>query len=61
MSEKYKVRDRQGLYFVTVTIVDWVDLLTRPVYKDVIVDSLKYCQEQKGPIERVCTLNPHVC
>jgi putative transposase len=48
MSEKYKVRDFSQIHFITVTIVDWVDLLTRPVYKDIIIDSLKHCQENKG-------------
>ena len=37
-----------GTYFLTLTIVDWVDIFTRPVYKKIIVDSLTYCQENKG-------------
>jgi REP element-mobilizing transposase RayT len=28
--------------------VQWVDVLTRPIYKDIIIDSLRYCQQQKG-------------
>ncbi|WP_421827154.1 hypothetical protein [Larkinella sp.] len=35
-------------YFLTLTVVDWVDVFTRPVYKDIIVDSLRYCQQHKG-------------
>ena len=38
------------VYFVTDTVVDWVDIFTRPVYKHIIVDSLKYCQRHKGLI-----------
>jgi hypothetical protein len=30
MSEKYKFDDPDGMYFVTPTIVGWVDLFTRP-------------------------------
>ncbi|WP_276497943.1 REP-associated tyrosine transposase [Pontibacter litorisediminis] len=37
-----------GLYFLTMTVVDWVDVFTRPVYKHIIVDALKFCQEKKG-------------
>lgn len=48
MSEKYKVRNSQALYFVTCTIVDWVDLLTRPDYKNILIDSWKHCQKEKG-------------
>ncbi|MEO9802822.1 MAG: hypothetical protein ABJF04_06225 [Reichenbachiella sp.] len=44
MSEKYKFRDPEGLYFVTCTIVHWIGLFTRKEFKHIIVDSLKYCQ-----------------
>lgn len=36
------------LYFITTTVVDWVDIFTRPKYKYIIVDSLAYCQQYKG-------------
>jgi len=36
------------VYFVTDTVVDWVDIFSRPCYKHIIISSLKYCQEQKG-------------
>ena len=34
--------------FVTTTVVDWVDVFTRLQYKEIVVDSLRYCQENKG-------------
>ena len=36
------------LYFVTSTVVDWIDVFTRPIYKHIILDSLKSCQINKG-------------
>ena len=36
------------LYFTSSTIIDWMDVFTRPLYKHIIVDSLKYCQDSKG-------------
>jgi len=48
MSEKYKVYDNQALTFVTMGIVDWMDLFTREVYKEIVIDSLKYCKKEKG-------------
>ena len=36
------------IYFITDTVVDWVDVFTRPIYKQIIVDSLKFCQQEKG-------------
>jgi REP element-mobilizing transposase RayT len=48
MSEKYKVHNPEGVYFITITVVNWIDLLTRKEYKDIVIDSLKYCQQGKG-------------
>ena len=36
------------VYFITLTIVDWLDIFTRPAYKHIIVDSLNYCIANKG-------------
>ena len=36
------------LYFTTSTMVDWMDIFTRPQYKHIIVESLEYCQANKG-------------
>jgi len=35
-------------YFLTPTVVDWVDVFTRPVYKNFLVDQLKWSQENRG-------------
>ena len=36
------------LYFTTTTVIDWLDIFTRPVYKHIVVESLAYCQQHKG-------------
>ena len=38
------------LYFTTSTVINWVDIFTRPSYRHIIVDSLSYCQSHKGLI-----------
>jgi len=43
MSEKYKVGDSFIPHFIATTVIDWVDLFTRQEYRDIIIDSLKYC------------------
>ena len=48
MGFAYKISDQQGVYYVTATVVQWVDVFTRPAYKDIVVDSLKFCQKNKG-------------
>ena len=36
------------LFFITMTIVNWIDLFTRQIYFDFIIDNLSYCQKNKG-------------
>ena len=36
------------VYFVTDTVVDWENIFTRPLYRHIIIDSLQYCQKEKG-------------
>ncbi len=44
---RYKIIDQKGLNYLTLTIVGWVDIMSRKIYRDIVVDSLKYCQEYK--------------
>ena len=46
----YKIRNPNGIYFITFSVVDWIDVFTRNCYSDIVIDSLKYCQSQKGLI-----------
>ncbi len=46
--DRYFIRDQQATYFLTFTVVDWVDIFTRPVYKQVLTDALNYCIAHKG-------------
>ncbi|AMJ65772.1 REP-associated tyrosine transposase [Hymenobacter sp. PAMC 26628] len=60
MSEKYKIRDSQHLYFVSFATVNWIDVFTRRLYNDIFVDSLRYCQEHKGlEIYAWCLMTNH--
>ncbi|MDO8965747.1 MAG: transposase [Algoriphagus sp.] len=61
MSRKYKIRDQEKLYFVTFTIVEWIDLFTRRDYRDIFLDSLKFCQKNKGlDLCAFCIMSSHV-
>lgn len=46
--DRYSITDQHDTYFITCTIVQWIDLFTRIVYKEVIVDAFKYCICNKG-------------
>lgn len=61
MSSKYKFGPEENLHFVTYSIVYWIDLFTRPVYKDIIINSLDYCCEHKGlRIFAWCIMSNHI-
>ncbi len=58
MSEKYKFNDPQGMYFVSMATVGWVDVFTRPELKHIIIDSLRHCQKEKGLVIHAWCLMP---
>jgi len=61
MSEKYKFHNGDGIYFITPTIVEWIDLFTRKEYCELILDSLKFCQQKKGlVIHAWCIMPSHL-
>ena len=48
MSTKYKFTDPQATYFVTATVVDWIDVFTRNEYRNILLDSIRHCQQYQG-------------
>lgn len=48
MSRNYKFHDQERPYFVTFSVVNWIDAFTRREYKDILLDSLRYCMLNKG-------------
>ncbi len=47
MSTGYQIIDQKAPYFLTFQIVDWVDIFTRKIYKDIIIDSFKFMIENR--------------
>jgi putative transposase len=45
---KYRILEQHGLNYLTLTIVGWIDIFSRQRYRDIVIESLKYCQEHKG-------------
>jgi hypothetical protein len=41
MSRKHKFHDQAANYFVSFASVFWIDVFTRKIYKDIIVDNMK--------------------
>jgi REP element-mobilizing transposase RayT len=56
MSTGYQIYDKEGSYYLTFqaciehsrNIVDWVEIFTRKVYRDIILESFAYGRKHKG-------------
>lgn len=61
MSRNYKFHNPDGVYFVSFAVVEWLDVFTRKEYKNIIIDSLQYCQKEKGmEIFAWCVMTNHM-
>lgn len=50
MEEGYAIRDQTLPHFITATVVDWIDVFTRKVYRDEVIQCLNYCINNKGMV-----------
>jgi REP element-mobilizing transposase RayT len=48
MGSAYQIRDQGQVYFCTFQVVGWVDIFTRREYRDFMLDSFRYCRQEKG-------------
>ena len=57
----YKIRNKEGIHFITFAVVEWVDVFTRKEYRDVVLDSIRFCQKEKGLLVHAwCIMSNHV-
>ena len=56
----YKIIDQGGMYYVSFAVVAWVDVFTKKEYRDIIIESLQHCQQEKGlEIYGWCIMSNH--
>ncbi len=48
MRSRYKITGKEGVYFLTGTIVEWLPVFTSEKYFHIFVESLKFCRREKG-------------
>jgi len=61
MSRNYKFHNPEGLYFISFAVVGWLDVFTRNEYKDLFLESVRFCQKDKGlEIHAWCLMTSHV-
>jgi REP element-mobilizing transposase RayT len=59
--DRYFITDQNAPHYVTFTVVDWVDVFTRPSYKNIITNNLNICIEKKGLIVYAwCLMSNHI-
>ncbi len=61
MSRTYKFHDQSKLYFVSFATVYWIDVFVRNDYRNIMLDSFRHCQAEKGlEIYAWCLMTSHV-
>lgn len=62
----YKIRNKKEIHFVTFAVevpiaIGRVDVFTRKEYRDIIVESLRFCQKEKGLLlHGWCIMSNHI-
>lgn len=47
MRSRLRITDRDGIYFITSTIVEWIPVFTGCEYYRILIDSIQFCRENK--------------
>ncbi|HEU5052821.1 MAG TPA: transposase [Hanamia sp.] len=47
MSQKYRFGDPGKLHFISFAVAYWIDLFVRNEYREILIESWKYCQKGK--------------
>lgn len=57
----YKIRNKAAIHFLTFAVVEWVDVFTGKIYRDIILDSIRHCQKEKKLLLHCwCIMSNHV-
>jgi putative transposase len=56
----YRITSQFELHFVTLTVVQWVDVFSRKIYRDIFLENIKHCQREKGlSVHSWCLMSVH--
>jgi REP element-mobilizing transposase RayT len=57
----YKIRNQAEVHFISFAVVEWIDVFTRKEYRDIVIESIRFCQEEKGLLlHGWCIMSNHV-
>ena len=62
MSDRgYSIKDQHAIHFITFAVIRWINVFNRSQYSDIVVESLKYCQKEKGlRVHAWCLMSNHI-
>lgn len=61
MEGGYKMRNQAAIHFITFAVVEWVDVFSRKEYRDIVLDSIRFCQQEKGLLLHCwCIMSNHL-
>lgn len=61
MGRKYAIRNQGEFHFVTFTVFGWVDVFVRKEYIFIFLDSVRFCQKEKGlEVGAWCIMSSHI-
>jgi REP element-mobilizing transposase RayT len=57
----YKIRNQAAIHFITFAVVEWIDVFTRKDYRDIVLNSIRFCQAEKGLVlHSWCLMSNHL-
>lgn len=57
----YKIRNQAAIHFITFAVVEWIDVFTRKDYRDILLESIRFCQKEKGLLlHSWCIMSNHL-
>ena len=61
MGRKYNLHDHSKLYFVTFTVINWIDAFIRNENRNIFYDSIAFCKKNKNlEVYAYCLMTSHV-
>ncbi len=61
MSRKYKMHNKEGMYFISFATINWIDVFIRESYFEIVSESLNYCIGHKGMVVYgYCIMPSHI-
>jgi len=57
----YKIRNQAAIHFITFAVTEWIDVFSRKLYRDIVLDSIRHCQAEKGLLLHAwCIMSNHL-